>query len=80
VPAEIAGYNRSHNLVGSDSVKMTETWRPSGDNEWTTRHTIFDNKAVVVADGQIRAFCNAFQVGGAIDPRIATGTLIIKTE
>ncbi len=44
VPAEIAKYNLSHGLVGSDSVKMIETWWPSGDNEWTTWHTIFDNR------------------------------------
>ena len=47
VPSEIAKYNSSHGLAGSDSVKMSQVWSPAGvhqnDNEWATWHIIFDN-------------------------------------
>jgi len=59
VSAEIAKYNLSHSLLGSDSVKMTETWWPSGDNEWTTWHTIFDNRD---ASNDIRSFFTSYPV------------------
>jgi hypothetical protein len=59
VSAEIAKYNLSHSLLGSDSVKMTETWWPSGDNEWTTWHTIFDNRD---ASNDIRSFFTSYSM------------------
>jgi hypothetical protein len=43
IPIEIAKYNSAHGLTGTDSVRMVETWWPSGDNEWTTWHDIFDS-------------------------------------
>jgi hypothetical protein len=59
VPGEIAKYNRLHGLVGLDSTKMIETWWPSGDNEWTTWHTIFDNKD---GSNDIRPFFTSYPV------------------
>jgi hypothetical protein len=59
VPGEIAKYNRLHGLVGADSVKMIETWWPSGDNEWTTWHNIFDNRD---GSNDIRPFLASYPV------------------
>ncbi len=59
VPGEIAKYNRSHGLTGSDSLKMVETWWPSGDNEWVTWHNIFENKD---ASDDISSFLAAYPV------------------
>jgi hypothetical protein len=59
VPAEIAKYNLLHDLVGSDSVKMVENWWPSGDNEWATWHTIFDNRD---PSNDIRSFLDSSSV------------------
>lgn len=59
VPAEIAKFNKARGLVGLDSVKMTERWWPSGDNEWSTWHTIFDNKDTA---NDIRSFFSSYPV------------------
>ncbi len=59
VLGEIARYNLSHGLLGSDSIKMIETWWPSDDNEWATWHTIFDNED---GSNDIRPFLAAYPV------------------
>jgi hypothetical protein len=42
VPQQAVAYNTLHNLTGTDSVYLNETWYPvSADNEWSTWHTIF---------------------------------------
>jgi len=60
VPAEIAKYNLLHGLLGPDSVKMVQNWwPPSSDNEWTTWHTIFDNRD---PSNDIRSFLASYPV------------------
>jgi hypothetical protein len=59
VPMEIAMYNRAHGLSGSDSVKMVETWWPSGDNEWTTWHDIFEDRS---STDNIQSFLDDYPV------------------
>lgn len=60
VPAEIAKYNLLHNFLASDSVKMAETWWPSGNNnEWADWHTIFDNGD---SSNDIRPFLASYPV------------------
>ena len=40
VPQQAVAYNTLHNLTGTDSVYLNETWYPvSADNEWSTWHT-----------------------------------------
>lgn len=59
VPGEISKFNKSRGLVGSDSVKMREEWWPSGDNEWTTWHNIFDDKDTA---NNIQSFLSSYPV------------------
>jgi hypothetical protein len=60
VPAEIAKYNLLHGFLASDSVKMAETWWPSGyNNEWANWHTIFDNGD---SSNDIRPFLASYPV------------------
>ncbi|RJP64787.1 MAG: T9SS C-terminal target domain-containing protein [Ignavibacteriales bacterium] len=59
IPDEAVKYNNSHGYTGDDAVSIDETWYPSGDNEWSTWHRIFNAESAV---DDISPYLNSYKI------------------
>lgn len=63
VPSEIAQMNSDSGYTGEDAITMGQVWFPggaySGDNEWSTWHSIFDGS---ILTGEIESYIDTNKI------------------